>query len=317
MTGKGESFSSRSVNQSLEYFHILGDTALVRLLTHQITQLSITSYVNKDKPVDKDQLEIFPRMSNLEELTLFLTVSRCNSTYINGNQLHDNVLSSMTRLEKFSFCIQTRLFNSVIEMELPSEDNLRNSFFELGYKDVDAFGDVTYVDHRANAHIYSLPYPFKRFDCMTSAFQGGKFDQVRELIMFDRRPFEHRLFQIIARDFPVLQMLLVNNHKEQQVKDHSDKHITFSHLCEFSLTDSHIDYATEFLSNENMALPRLTGLSIAYETLATITNSFTDSRAPLICSQITRLVIGASFVRPTFVFSSFVNVDNLTKLIKK
>ena len=37
---------------------------------------------------------------------------------------------------------------------------------------------------------------------MTSTFQGGKFDQVRKLTMFDRRPFEHRLFQIIAQDLP-------------------------------------------------------------------------------------------------------------------
>ena len=39
---------------------------------------------------------------------------------------------------------------------------------------------------------------------MTSAFQGGRFDLVRLLGMFDRQPFEYRLFQIIARDFSVL-----------------------------------------------------------------------------------------------------------------
>ena len=72
---------------------------------------------------------------------------------------------------------------------------------------------------------------------MTSAFQGGRFDLVRLLGMFDRQPFEYRLFQIIARDFSVLRMLSVNNHEEQQVKDHSDEYITFSHLCELSLTD--------------------------------------------------------------------------------
>ena len=86
-------------------------------------------------------------------------------------------------------------------MELPSRDDLRNSFFQLGYKDLHAFADVTYLDHRANAHISSLPYPLKRLHCMSSAFQGGIFDQVRELIMFGRRPFQHRLFQIIDRDF--------------------------------------------------------------------------------------------------------------------
>ena len=48
--------------QSLDYFHKLGDTALVHLLTDQITEVSINSYVKRDKAVDKDQLEIFPKI---------------------------------------------------------------------------------------------------------------------------------------------------------------------------------------------------------------------------------------------------------------
>ena len=254
---------------------------------------------------DEQIVPLLRRMSNLEQLTLFLSVSRVNSTFIDGKQLHDDVLSSMIRLEKFSFCIQTRLFNRDVEMELLSKDKLRSSFFQLGYNDIDAFGDVTYVDDRANAHIYSLPYHFKRFDYMTSAFQGGKFDQVRLLIMLDRRPFEHRLFQIIARDFPVLEILLVNNHKAQHVEDHSDELITFSHLSELSLTDSHIDYAREFLSNENIALPRLTGLSIGYETLATVTNCFTSDQSRRICNRIKRLRLREAFVCPNNFHSYF------------
>jgi hypothetical protein len=206
-------------------------------------------------------------MSNLEELTLFLTVQRLDSTFIDGKQLHDNVLSSMSRLQKLSFSIHTQLINKDTEITLPSSNDLRNSFFELGYKHIDAYGDVTFVNDRANAHIYSLPYQFKNFYFMFSTFHGGKFDQVRKLIMFDRRPFEHRLFQMIARDFPFLQRLFVYNLKEQQVKDHSDEYIIFSHLSELNLVDSHTDYARELLSNENITLPRLTSLSVIYQTI--------------------------------------------------
>ena len=133
---------------------------------------------------------------------------------------------------------------------------------------------------------------------MISAFQGGKFDQVRILNMYDRRPFEHRLFQIIARDFPLLQNLLLTNWEEQQVKDHSGQLITFNHLCQLCLGESHIDYTMEFLSNENIILPRLTNVTITYQSLATVTNYFTNNQVRLLCSQITRLRIDEPFVRP-------------------
>jgi hypothetical protein len=68
--------------------------------------------------------------------------------------------------------------------------------------------------------------------------------------MFDRRPFEHRLFQSIVRDFPFLQRLLVENCQEKQVKDGSGELITFSHLRKLVLGNLHTDYAREFLYNE-------------------------------------------------------------------
>jgi len=247
---------------------------------------------------DKQIVPLLRRMSNLEELTLFLRVKRFNSTFIDGKQLYNDFLIYMTQLQKFSFSIHTQLMNKDVGIKLPSSNDLRNSFFELGYKDIDAFGDINFVNHRANSHIYSVPYQFKKFYFMTSTFQGGKFDQVRRLIMFDRRPFEHRLFQIIARDLPFLQRLIVNNHEKQQVKDHSDEYITFSRLCELCLGDSHTDYVMEFLSNENIDLPRLTSLAVTYQTLATVTNSFTHNQARRICNRITHLSFLEPFVRP-------------------
>lgn len=237
-------------------------------------------------------------MSNLEELTLLLMIIRLNSRFIDGKQLHDDVLSSMTRLRKFSFSIHTQLANSDTKMTLPSGNDLRNSFLELGYNDIDAFSDVDFLNHRAESHIYSLPYHFNKLDFITSAFHGGKFDRVQILVMYDRRPFEHRLFQIIARDFPFLKRLFLANWEEQQMKDHSVELLTFPHLCQLYLGESHVDYAAEFLSNENIALPRLTNLSITYQSLATVTNNFTNNQARLICSQIRRLHFYESFVRP-------------------
>ena len=217
---------------------------------------------------------------------------------MDGKQLYDDVLSSMTQLQKLSFSMHTQLINDNVEMKLPSNNDIRKSFIELGYKHIDVFGHTDFVNHRAESHIYSIPYQFKTFEFMISAFQGGKFDQVRTLHMFDRRPFEHRLFQIIARDFPVLQRLLITNWEEQQVKDRSGELITFSHLFQLGLGKSHIDYAMEFLSNGIIVLPRLTSLTITYQSLATVTNNFTNNQARLICSKITRLRTHEPFVRP-------------------
>ena len=110
-------------------------------------------------------------MSNLEELTLYLSIIRHNSRFIDGKQLYDDILSSMARLEKFTYSIHTRLVNDDVDMKLPSSNDIRNSFFQLGYKDIDAYGDADFVNHRADSHIYSLPYQFKKFDLMIRAFK--------------------------------------------------------------------------------------------------------------------------------------------------
>lgn len=117
--------------------------------------------------------------------------------------------------------------------------------------------------------------------------------------MFDRRPFEHRLFHIIARDFPFLQMLLVSNMQQQQDKDGSCALIPFSNLTYLCVADARIDYAMQFLCNQKMNLPRLVDLSITYQTLATVTNYFTNNQTRLICARLTHLHICESFVRPS------------------
>ncbi|CAF4894152.1 unnamed protein product [Rotaria socialis] len=54
------------------------------------------------------------RMLNLEELTLFLSIIRNESTYIDGTQLHNDFLINMPRLNKFIFSIHTYIINDRI-----------------------------------------------------------------------------------------------------------------------------------------------------------------------------------------------------------
>jgi hypothetical protein len=58
-------------------------------------------------------------MINLEELQLYLRIVRFDSTYIDGNQLHDQFLVYMTKLKKFTFNMKTKVRNRNVNIELP------------------------------------------------------------------------------------------------------------------------------------------------------------------------------------------------------
>ena len=71
--------------------------------------------------------------------------------------MNDDVFSPMTQLQKISFSIDTQLINEDVQIKLPSNSDIRNSFFQLGYDDIDAFGGINFVNNTASCHIYSLP----------------------------------------------------------------------------------------------------------------------------------------------------------------
>jgi hypothetical protein len=238
-------------------------------------------------------------MLNLEELTLQIPVKRTESTYIDGNQLYDEVLNYIPRLNKFTFNIHTHIINRRIRIDLPSNDNIRSSFIKRGFQSIDTCADDRLMNNRGNCHIYSLPYLFRDFLFMSSCFQGGKFDKVRILSMIDRRPFERKLFQIVSQDFPFLQKLTVVNYEPPSSEQHhSSTLITFNHLFKLNLIHVHKDYVTQFLDDRNTRVPCLTDLLIEYETLATVTNYFTNDATRLNCAQIKSLIIYDLFVRP-------------------
>ena len=232
-------------------------------------------------------------MLNLEELTLLISAIRIDRSYIDGDQLYDEVLHSMPRLKNFIFSIHTRIMNDYrkTKLDLPSNSDIRISFIKRGIQSIDTYSDDKLNDDRAHCHVYSLPYYFHEFLYMSSCFRGGKFDKVRLLSMYDIRPFEHDLFQIISQDFPFLQQLSIYNEKAQKNKHHhSSALITFNYLFKLDLFCVHNDYAIEFLSDKNTRLPSLTNLVIRYQTLSSVTNDFTNDATRLNCAKIKSLV---------------------------
>jgi hypothetical protein len=256
---------------------------------------------------DEEVVPLLRRMLNLQELTLFISIKN-NTTYIDGNQLYDEVLKYMPRLNQFIFSIHTRIMNDYSKkiISLPSNSDIRNSFIKRGIQSIHICADDKLIDYRGNCHVYSLPYQFQQFLYMNNSFQGGNFDKVRLLSMYDIRPFEHELFQIIAQDFPFLQQLSIYNDKRQKNKQHHlSTLIKFNHLFELNLFCAHDDYIIQFLSENNTHLPCLTNLIVMYDSLTVVTNYFTNDVTRLNCTKIKSLITHEILVASQNFYSYF------------
>ncbi|CAF4443122.1 unnamed protein product [Rotaria socialis] len=219
---------------------------------------------------EKQIIPLLHRMTNLEELTLLLSILSIVSQTVNKN----------------------------IKIDLPSNDNIQSSFIERGYNQVGSYADFNSTTNVGRCHVFSLPYRFEIFINLNNFFTGGIFNKVRCLFMNDTSSFEHELFALVSQAFPYLEKLYVYNFQAQKNKQHSSTLIVFSHLVKLILRAVHVDYAEQFLFEKNTRLPRLLELTIEYETLAIVTNNFTNDAARLNCVNLQNIHIEGSFVRP-------------------
>ncbi|CAM4966216.1 unnamed protein product [Rotaria socialis] len=165
-------------------------------------------------------------MSQLEKLTLSLVVKDRNS-FIDGTQLHNDILYKMAHLHTFIFDITTRnvIFSQVL---IPSSEDVRRTFIERGYH-IDCY--IDYYSEGINlCHVYSLPFTMKRMYNVTNSFPGGLFMNVRKLSLSDLFiPFEHDFFVKISQGFPLVSQLALLNMWRQQKK------LTDEQTCSMSL----------------------------------------------------------------------------------
>ena len=243
-------------------------------------------------------------MTNLEELHLFLSIMRSNSSYVDGNQLYEQFLIHMIQLRKFAFNIWTIVFNDDPIIELPSNEDIQRSFIGGISEHVASHIDTT-SDFYKECHIYSLPYAFDYFINLTDSFQGGMFDKVRYLRVNGRNSFEFDFFQLISHNFPALQFLHISNSRPQKNQQHLSRSIAFPHLTSLNLTDAHVDYAIQFLLTKNAYVPRLRNLHITYKSLATITNDFTIDITRFNFTTLKHIDVGESFVHQEIFYQYF------------
>jgi hypothetical protein len=230
-------------------------------------------------------------MSNLEELSLhFPIIGR--KTFIDGDNLN-NIVNDMAQLKKFTFNIHStiRLDNQI---DFPSNENLQNTFKNFKYNQVICCVDYFSEAADGQCHIYSYPYTWEEYNNITNNFPGGLFKCVREIELFDERPFEHEFFIQIEKSFPLLKKLTLVNQKQQKNKRfRKSKHdnqdlsiIKYPHLTELNLYDVHEDYIEQFLIDTKTCLLNNVYLITNYRLLKKVTHNFKRDTTRVNCSKI-------------------------------
>lgn len=220
-------------------------------------------------------------MINLEKLILYLVIE-CNETFIDGNNLKNNIINYMPLLHEFRFNIRSMIpFHS--GMYLVSNDDIQRTF--KNFPDYEVISSVDYFPHDrcGQCHIYSYPYTLTHYDNISNHFSGGLFNCVQIVTLFDEHPFEHEFFMRIAQAFPFLKDLTITNSKPQKYKQHSNLNdenrdisiIVYSHLTELHFIQAHDDYVEQFLLDTKTCFLNDIYVSIHDDVLQRVTHNFT------------------------------------------
>ncbi|CAF4479334.1 unnamed protein product [Rotaria socialis] len=211
------------------------------------------------------------RMSNLEELSLFFL--NHNRAFIDGDNLAKNTIRHMTRLNKFAFDIRT-IISFVKLVNLPSNKEFQNTFRHFEKIQIISCVDYFQKASECHCHMYSYPYTLKYYKDITNNFTRGLFESVREISLFDERPFEHEFFLQIARSFPFLEKLILHNREPQMYYGQQWPTIEYPHLTQLDLVRTHHSYVEQFLNNTKMSLLNNVYLYVNYHGLQIVCNPY-------------------------------------------
>jgi hypothetical protein len=262
------------------------------------------------------------RMSNLEELILNLSIDRSkpHKSFIDGNNLKNDIISQMPKLNKFVFSIHSNLYLDDLS-HLPSNDDIQRTF-----KGLEDYQIISYIDYFPNGkykfgqcHIYSHPYTMNYLYRLTNSFPGGLFKFVHKVSLIDKRPFEHEFFIRITEAFPFLKTLIIDNqspqnHKQcqQSNKNHRNlRVIEYPHLITLKLYAVHDDYIEQFLVHTKACLSNYINLCIYYHRLHRITNNFTRDETRINCAKVKYIDDIDKLTIPKHFHTYFPHIENL------
>ena len=166
---------------------------------------------------------------------------------------------------------------------------------------------------QSQCHIYSYPYQSKEYHQITNHFQGGIFKYVREISLFDERPFEHKFFFQISQSFPFMKKLTLINEKPQTNKrcrqlDDDNQHLSvieYPYLSHLNLYEAHDDYTEQFLADTKTCLPNGVYLSVDYQVVKRVTQDFTRHSTRLNSTKLRSLDLIGIYEIPEYVKEYF------------
>lgn len=259
----------------------------------------ITTYDNRVLPLIR-------RLTNLEELTLCLTVRNRNQV-IDGSHLHNEILRHLPLLVRLIFDIRSWSTAANDLAEPLSNENIQQTFTNIGYRDVGC--SIRHChDQHILCHIFSLPFTFDYLQCITNNFPQVIFAHVRYLSVCDTLPFEHEFFLRIAQAFPLLKHLTLSN-SMPQVSTSADEQpstpVIYPHLSYLSVMCSDVTYTEQFLLKTRTHLTCLTELRIEWGKLQLVTESFTREATRCNCAGVKELITEVGMLTYSMEFSLY------------
>ncbi|CAF3802849.1 unnamed protein product [Rotaria sordida] len=250
-------------------------------------------------------LPLLQRLSNVEHLTLLLTVGVKGSGpdhFIDGFDLKRDIILYMPQLRQLNFHIRS-ILRQAPHIE---SDTICQSFVKYE-QSIDCALDY-FNNKYGQCQIYSLPFIGNRLDFISNRFPlfdvKNRFSNVTILLLFDDvKSFETVFFERISRALPRLQTLEVINQLEQEEKIKTTINIIeFHYLSLLILHDIHVNYAEQFLCQSR--LPCLVELIIRDDALSTIIDQ-NQQQAKENCSKVETLQIVEPWIEPTNVHLNF------------
>ncbi|CAF1265257.1 unnamed protein product [Adineta ricciae] len=239
---------------------------------------------------EEEVLPLLHRMSNLEKLKMCFQIDLSRG-FLDLNYFDRNILCSLPKLNQLSFFIHSnRLFPN--EEELAILETLEERFHIDPGVGITSYGEYFSEERTAQYHLYSSP-SFNEYFCgISNRFPGGAFPYVREVSLFDTKPFEEEFFRRIVQSFPRMETLSVvnlkaENHEEDNQEDVSA--IQYNHLVRLVLLHTHDHYIEQFLLESKSNLVEKVSLFVKYQSLKRITDNFTRDQTRVNCFKVNHL----------------------------
>ncbi|CAF0957244.1 unnamed protein product [Rotaria sordida] len=243
---------------------------------------SLTCY-HGTREYDNLIVRLLRRMTNLEELTLYLHIFG-GSTFIAGTDLENEILTYMPRLHTFTFYITSE--NVIADPTVHiSDDDIKRTFTNIKHGQMACMVDY-FIPMKIICRVFSLPFKFHVLERITNNIPNIVFNSVTDLKLNILPPFwRFHEFHLLDKDWCSL--------------------VEYPHLISLDMKEADIYYVEHFLNETKTYLPRLTKLKIDYQELKMVTKNFTRDETRSNCARVKQLNGQGLIVYPKKVYCYF------------